>query len=371
MKKGMFKIKKLLLLLIIILCINNCTYAIDLNEFSNEIKKYSNDYFPELANDNLINSVENNEETISIKNFFNKIIKGLVDEFKGNIALIFKIIGISILCAVLKNIQSNFEESSVSEVAFYSCYLLIIILVMTSFTNIIEICKNTIDVLSGFMKIIIPIIISLLAVTGRIATIATIQPILLIMISIITTLITNIIIPTIYISTVINIISNISEKASVNKIGELLKKGSIWILEFVLVIFTGVLSLEGTLSANVDSLAYKSSRSIVSNSVPVIGKLLGDTVDSVIGGINITKNAVGLVGIVTIISIILIPLIRTLILMIYFNIASAIVEPIADKRIVKCMSGMADSVKIVFSVMVTTSFLFIIAISLMIKISNS
>ena len=97
---------------------------------------------------------------------------------------------------------------------------------------------------------------------------------------------------------------------------------------------------------------------------------MGDTVDSVMGGIILTKNAIGTLGIITIIAITIIPLVRALILMVSFNLASALIEPIADNRIVKCMSGMADSIKIISGILATTTFLFIIAISLMIKVTN-
>ena len=350
--------------------ISNVVYGIELSDFSNEIKKYRNEYFPELNEIDLSNNTKDVEELLNIPNLLKRLLLGITGEFKNNITLILKVIGISILCVVLKSIQSSFGENGIGEVAFYVCYILIIILIMTSFTNIINQCRDTIDSLSKFMEYIIPIVIGMLAVTGKITTIAIIQPVILTMISLISILLTNIIIPAIFISTVINIISNISEKVNVKRIGTLMNKGSLWLMEIILILFVGVISLEGTLASNVDGLTAKLGRNVVSTTVPVVGKLLGDAVDSVIGGINVTKTAFGTIGIIAIISITIVPLIRTLILMISFGIASAIVEPVTDNRIVKCMSGMSESIKTLFAIMATTMFLFIISVSIIIKVTN-
>lgn len=342
----------------------------DLTNFTDEIKKYSNDFFPELNSDNIVESIVNDKDILNAKTIVNKLINNVFLEFRNNIALIFKIIGISVLCVVIKSIQSNFGESGISEIAFYACYILIIILIMTSFTNIVELCKNTIHILTGFIEFLIPIIISFLAVSGKLTTIATIQPVLLAMISIITVIFTNVIIPIILISTVINIISNISAYVTIKNIGEFLRKIAMWCIEIILVLFVGILSLEGTLAGSVDNLTVKTTKSVVSNAVPIVGKLLGDTVDTVLGGIAVTKNAVGTIGIIAMIAIVITPLIRVLILMGTFSMASALIEPIADGRIVKCMTGVSASIKTLFAIMVTITFLFIISVSLMIKISG-
>lgn len=363
-------IKKIFIIIIIIFLLFGEAYAIDLTEFTNEVKKYSNEYFPELSSDDLLDSISNAEKSLDASSLIKKLANSFIGEFKNNISFIFKIVGIAILCSVLKSIQSNFSQTGISEIAFYACYVLIILLIMTSFINITDICKNTISKLSNFMKILIPVILSLLLVSGNVTTVTMIQPILLSMISIITVLISNVIIPVILVSTVINVVSNVSEHINIKKISDVLKKGALWCLEIVLIIFTGVLSLEGTLSANVDGITLKTTKTVVSSAVPVVGKLLGDTVDSVIGGMTITKNALGTIGVIVIVAITILPLIKTLILMFTFNIASALVEPMADKRIVKCMSGVGESIKIIFAIMATITFLFIISVTLIINVTN-
>lgn len=45
----------------------------------------------------------------------------------------------------------------------------------------------------------------------------------------------------------------------------------------------GVLSIEGTLGSSVDGITAKTAKAAISSFIPVVGKVLGDAVDTVIG----------------------------------------------------------------------------------------
>lgn len=351
--------------------VQNVQENIDIKSFLEEIKKYANEYFPELASEDYLNELINGNLSNENKNIIEKIINVLIGEFQNNISLILKIIGIAILCSVLKSMQTNFSDSGIGDIAFYACYLMVVTLIVTSFTNIIALCAETVDKLSNFMSMVVPLVFALIAITGNITTISFLQPLIIGMITLIGYVLNKIIIPVIYIATVINIITNISSHIKLDKLSDSLKKGSLWLMEFCLLIFTGILSLEGSLAATVDGMTGKIAKNIVSSTIPVVGKILGDTVDSVIGGIAITKNAIGIIGIIVILAITVSPLIKSLIAMMVFNISTALIEPIADSRISKCMNGVAGSLKIIVGILAVVIFIFIIAITMMLKISNN
>lgn len=363
--------KKIICCIVLVLCVFlKISYATetDISTFLNETKQYTTDFFPELNSQNLVDELTNGTK-IDSKNLVNKIINIFIGKIKENAKIIFSIIAVSILCSILKNIQSSFG-GNVSEIAFYVCYLFIIILIIASYTDIVSLCKDTITKLNDFMNMLIPLVLGLLVANGSIVSVSILQPILLVMTSTINVIVANVILPIIFISTMMNLIGNISENIKVSKIPKLLQKTCLWCLEFILIIFIGILSIEGTLGANVDGVTAKAAKSIVSTVIPVVGKALSDATDSILGATLITRNAVGIVGMIAIISIVLNPLISALIMMITYNVASALIEPIVDSRISKCMSGMGDSIKIVFALMATVCMLFIISTTIMIKLGN-
>jgi len=345
--------------------------SVDIQGFFEEVQKYSNEYFPELADENYLQNLIQGNQNIENQNLLNKILNVLIGEFQSNISLILKIVGIAILCSILKSIQLNFGDNGVGEIAFYMCYLMVVTLIVTSFTSVVYLCTDTIKQLSNFMNMVIPLIFALMAVTGSITSISFLQPFILGMIALISFLLNRFIVPIIYLATIIQIVTNISKQITLDKIAELLKKTSLWVMEISLLIFGGVLSLEGTLAASVDGMTTKIAKNVVSSTIPVVGKILGDTVDSVIGGIAITKNAIGFIGILAILAITISPLIKSLITMLVFNLSAAFIEPIADSRISKCMNSMAGSLKIIVGIMAVVIFIFIIAITMMLKISNT
>ena len=133
----------------------------------------------------------------------------------------------------------------------------------------------------------------------------------------------------------------------------------------------GIVSLEGTLASSVDGITAKTAKSIVSSAVPVVGKILGDVVDSVLGCGIILKNAVGFVGVVIIISICIVPILKLSVLTISYKLVASISEVIADAKIVKLLDEMGDIFKILLGILFTIFFMVIIGTTLLIKMSNT
>lgn len=368
---------KFIIFFIILLLVNTNTVATSIpsnsdesliDEFLDTAKEYSNEIFPELENGEVLDKIIKGEAFKS-ETIVERILNIFTKEIKSVISIVIKIIAVSVICSLLKNIQVH-NNNNVGEIAFYICYLFVVTLVITSYSDISTICVETMNKLNGFMNTIIPLFLSLMLVNGNIVSVNLMQPVLLLMINLVNTLIVNIIIPIIFISMIINIISSISNNIEVSKLPAILQKSSVWTVNFVLGILIGILSLEGTLAANVDGFTAKTAKTVVSTVIPVVGKALSDATDSIIGAASITKNALGIVGVIAIVGIVCIPIIKSLIMMIIFNISSALIEPLVDKRMSKCVSDAADSIKIIFGLLTTVSILFIISITLMIKVGN-
>lgn len=242
---------------------------------------------------------------------------------------------------------------------------------MSNFADIIGLAKNTIQNLVGFSYTLLPILLTLMMTTGNIVSASAVQPILLFLITFIGNMITTFLLPLILIGTALSIISKVSDKVQIDKLAKYFKSSVVWVLGIVLTIFVGVLSLEGSLTSSVDGVTAKTAKAAVSNFIPVVGKILGDAVDTVIGCSNILKNAVGIVGVIVVIGICIIPIIKLSILTITYYITSALCQPIADDKIVSLLSGMGDTFKVLLAMLISVSVMLMIGITLVIKISNS
>ena len=184
-------------------------------------------------------------------------------------------------------------------------------------------------------------------------------------------LIQNFLIPSVLIVTTLSIISQIGDKVQINKLAKFFNSGIVWLLGVILTIFVGIISLEGTLSSSVDGITAKTTKAIVSSSIPIVGKILGDAVDSVLGCGIILKNAIGVIGVIIIIGICIMPIIKIAILTISYKVLAGICEPIADEKIIKLLDQIGNIFKVLLAILCSMSVMVIIGTTLVIKISNS
>lgn len=160
--------KKIIIsILIFLICIcSNVQAESDLKNYINQMKEYGTELFPEIEEEEFIDALTTGNVEINKKTLIDRIGNMLLKEVKGSLKLMFKILAICIFCGVIKSIQAS-NENGVSEVAFYVCYLMIAILIITSFMQVVTLAKDTIKSLNAFMGIIVPIIIIYLTISRK------------------------------------------------------------------------------------------------------------------------------------------------------------------------------------------------------------
>ncbi len=279
-----------------------------ISDFLKEAQKYSGEFLgdvdiSEILNNTIAGKVDNTT-------IYKKILKIFGTEIKGSITTLISILVIVVIHSILKSISDNLENGNVAKIIYYAQYIVIVTIIMSNFTETIFLIKDTATNLVGFMNALIPILITLMTYTGSIVTGGLIQPIILFMINFIGNIIQTILIPLVLIIAALSIVSKISDKVQISKVTKFFKSSITWFLGIVLTIFVGVLSLEGSLSSSIDGITAKTAKAAVSSIIPVVGKILGDAVDSVLGCGVILKNALGVVGIIVIIGICIMPVVK-------------------------------------------------------------
>lgn len=340
-----------------------------ISEFLKETKKYGGEFLEDINISEMLNSAITGN--IDNSRIYKKVLKIFGTEIQASITTLISILIIAVIHSLLKAISDNLENNNISKIIYYAQYVLIATIIMANFTDIIKIIKETACNLVGFMNLLIPILITLMTYTGSIVTGGLLQPLILFMVNFIANIINTVLIPLVLVSAALAIISKVSEKVEITKITKFFKSSVTWFLGIVLTIFVGVVSLEGTLSSSIDGITAKTAKAAVSSIIPVVGKVLGDVVDSVLGCGVILKNAVGIVGIIVIIGICVVPVIKLGTLTMIYNLAAGIIEPVADGKIVKLLEEMGGIFKLLFGILCTLSVMLIIGVTLVVKISNS
>lgn len=341
----------------------------NINGFLKESEEYTGDFFENIDLKDMFNEAVQGK--INNQTIYKKIIKIFGQEVSSSLKILISILVIIVIHGILKSITDSLDNSNVSQIIYFVQYILIVTLIMSNFTEIIKLVKETASNLVGFINVLIPLLLTLMVYTGNVATSTLIEPIILFICNFTGNIIADVLIPIVLVIVVFLIISKVSEKIQIEKMAKFLKSGVIRFLGIFLTIFVGVVSLEGTLSSSVDGITAKTAKAAVSSVIPVVGKILGDVVDSVLGCGVVLKNAVGIIGVVVIIGICIIPIIKIATLSIIYSLASAVVQPIADEKIVKLLDEMSGVFKLLLAILCSLSVILIIGITMVVKISNS
>lgn len=349
--------------------INSQMDSFNISNFIDEANKYSNDILKDIDIQELLNNAIKGE--LDTNQLLKNIFPLLGTEIKEALKVMGSILIIVLIHSVLKSISDNLNNKSVAQITYYVQYILIATVIMTNFSNIISLTKEAVGNMISFIQLLFPLLMTLMLASGSVVSVNLVQPIILLIINLISNIFQSIIIPIILVGTALAIVSKISDRIQIDKLSKFLKSSSVWVIGILLTIFVGVLSIEGTLGSSVDGITAKTAKAAVSSFIPVVGKVLGDAVDTVIGCSAILKNAIGIVGVIVVIAICITPILKLAIITIIYHLTAALCEPIADSKIVSLITQMADTFKILLAILCSISVMLIIGITLVINISNT
>ena len=386
--------KKILLLLIIFLFMPSTAIAgenqdqnnIDTGELVDEILEQvdtyeleniigqmnieTKDYLPSLNIREIISSLARGKFSLNSKDLFMGIMKYLFNEVIMNSGILARLILLSIICALLQNLQSSFESHSVGETAYNIVYFVILGMAIQSFAMAIKIGVEAIDSMVQFMYALLPTLIALLTATGALSSAALFQPIVTFTVNMLSTFVKNIILPLIFFGAILNLINYISSKVQIYKLAGLIKQATVVLLGFVMTIFLGIMTIQGVAASSFDGVTARTAKYAVDNLIPIIGGFLSDAVDTIIGCSLLIKNAIGAFGLFFLFIIILFPLIKIVALILIYKLSSAMIEPIADGRIVDSLNDMAKSLILVFVAVLSVAIMFFIVVTIIISTGN-
>ena len=349
--------------------INSQMDSFNISCFINEANKYSNEILKDINIKDLLNDAIKGE--LNTNQLLKNIFPLLGNEIKDALKVMGSILIIVLIHSVFKSISDNLNNKSVSQITYYVQYILIATVIMTNFSSIISMTKEAVGNMISFIQLLFPLLMTLMLASGSVVSVNLIQPIILFIINLISNIFQSIIIPIVLVGTALAIVSKISDKIQIDKLSKFVKSSAVWVIGILLTIFVGVLSVEGTLGSSVDGITAKTVKAAVSSFIPVVGKVLGDAVDTVIGCSAILKNAIGIVGVIIVIAICITPILKLAVITIIYHLTAAICEPIADSKIVSLISQMADTFKILLAIVCSISVMLIIGITLVINISNT
>ena len=180
----------------------------------------------------------------------------------------------------------------------------------------------------------------------------------------------NLVLPLLLLSTIMILVSTLSEHYKITKLANFIRNISIGALGIFLTIFLAVVSVQGATTAVTDGIALRTAKFVAGNFIPVVGRMFTDATDTVVGATQILKNSVGLAGVLILLLIVSFPAIKILVLALLYKFVAAILQPLNGGTIVKCMDELGKSTIYVFAAVCMVSFMFFLTLTALVAASN-
>lgn len=309
-------------------------------------------------------SMKNGKGDISIKKLGKALVDFIFKELATSIKLMSVIVIIAIICTLITNLEMAFSNENLSNIAYFACYSLLILIMARSFYSGVDLARVSIERMSNFMLILVPVLIMILFSVGGVVEAAVIDPVIIVSINVASKIFAKVLIPLISMVFVLQFVNNITEEYKIDKLTKLLNQIVLWGQGILMTIFIGIMTIRGITSKTLDKVVAKTAKYAVDNFVPVVGKCLSDAVSTVAGYSVLLKDAISGLGLVVLIIMVSFPTIKLLINAFVYKLIAALVEPIGDKRLVNCISSAGDSLILISSCVICVSIMFFIMISI-------
>ncbi len=341
----------------------------ELNEYWSSIVREYGGYLPELKQMNIKEMAEQTSE-VTITDWLTGFLKYFFHELIANGKLLGSLIFLTLFITVLQTLQSAFEQTAVSKVAYMIVYLVLIMLALNSFHLAVSYTSDAIDAMSAFIIGLLPLLLGIMATFGHMVSLSFFHPIIIFLIQVSGVLIAKVILPLFYLSALLLMTSSLTDKYKVDQLAQLLRNVGLGLLGTFLTIFLGVISVQGAATAIQDGVAMKTARFVTGNFVPVIGRLFTDATDTVLGASLLLKNTIGLAGVIIVIGLALFPALKVLAIALTFKIAAAVLQPIGSGPVVTCISIISKHILYIFACLLTVTFMFFLLIAILVASSN-
>ena len=337
----------------------------DLNNFQSSLPKNVQEFFPsEVFNGDfspLINGEINEKSFLELT--ISYVLAGL-DVVLKNFSAILLLLTI---IAVFNMLCASFKESNLKSVFTICSTLCMAISVFGICGNLISNAAEHIKILCYTMNSFLPVMITLLTISGNISTAVMTNGSMLLFIGLVDGFLLAFMLPLTKMCLAFGCANSINSELDLSGVSKTVKNTFTSVTVFVMSLFLFILSYKSTLSQSADSISLKATRFAISSFVPLVGSSVNDALRTVSSSLSLIKNSCGIIAIIAI-AVLMLPVIINLFLnKISFSFLSTIAKATNSQKEAQLLDE-ADSVcGFALTLVCSTSVLFIFALTIFLK----
>lgn len=302
---------------------------------------------------------------LDYSSFTEAILSLIIEEWRTFMAAFAVILAVALLCGVLNSIKNGFLHSTMSYIINFVGYISVGAVVLSCLLGVLDGGFAAITAMKKQMDIVYPLLLTLMAASGGTVSAQVYRPAVAFMSSGISELFVSVVMPVSVVVIVLAFIGNLSPDVRTEKLGDLFKSVSKWLIGFTLGLFSIFLTVQGITSAQYDGMSLRAAKYVISGSVPIVGGFLSGGVEVVLAGSALIKNALGSFAVFLLFATLLRPVVLYAAFQIFLRLSAAATEPVGGK-ISAFLTRLAQDSGYFFAAILCMAFLYFLTLLLLI-----
>ncbi|MBO4725987.1 MAG: stage III sporulation protein AE [Clostridia bacterium] len=280
--------------------------------------------------------------------------------------MVVLVVAIAILCGFL----GTAKNGGVSRLVFFVAYAAVVLIVMGSVSDLIQMVGKTLNILKTQVDLVFPIILTLMAAGGASTSANLYQPAVAVLSSVMMQIFTYVVMPLFVVSLAFSVVSHLAPRSRLDKFVSFFNALFKWIVGICFTVFLSFLAIQGITAGSFDSISIRATKMTMSGYVPIIGSYMSQGFDLIMASAVLIKNAVGLSGVLLLLGVVLAPIVKIVVFSLALKLAAAVTQPIGDARISNFLTALNKSFGMLVACLLGVAFMYLIILALLIMTGN-
>lgn len=353
--------------------VNDRLEDLNKNEFDdvlNNLTESQKKVFGQVGFGEKIKNIISGKDSFNFSDIVSFFVNILVDNLKGIVPVLATICAVAILSSILLQLRGKSLNKPLGDVIHFACYAVVVLLVLGSVIQLVNLTNDTLNLLKSQMEISFPVLLTLMASLGATGSVSIYQPLVAVLSGAIMQLFTSIVLPIFIFSLIFNVIGNMTSSVKISKLASFFDSLFKYVIGFTFTIFSGFMAVSGIMAGSYDGVSIRATKYAIKSYIPIMGGYLSDGFSMIMTSSVLIKNAIGYSGLIIMFVTIASPLLKIVLYKLGLNLVSGIIEPVADSRITNFVAKTSKSLNMLTSVILAFSFAYLICVGLIMCTSN-
>lgn len=291
-------------------------------------------------------------------------------ELQGKERMAGRLLALGLFGALFAGFSEVFSGGHMAETGFFLTYLMAFALLAAVFRESAEAAARILDSQIQFMKVLLPSYFTAVVWSGAGLSSAAWYEAALFLIAGVQKFYAGLLLSLVRIYFLSVMAGSMVKEDMLSRMLDLLKSAVQWGSRSLIGLVLGFQLVQGMVLPYADSVKNAGMQRLL-QAIPGIGAGAGAVTKLMLGSGVLIKNAMGAAAVLLLFLFSIVPLARLFVLYLIYRGVAAVLQPVADKRLVVCLSGAAQAQKMLLTVTASCFLLFAVTIALICQGTNA